>query len=162
PLSRVCEKPTKRYHERVPRHRAIAAVERRSGRGLPHSAGSRRPRRALDSTRASAIPRAPNRAPGLEEPHRMELIESHPGTSSDEFKANAAHQRTLAAELKRRLAAVKQGGGADLVQRHVSRGKLFVRDRVERLLDPGSAFLELSPLAADGLYDGEAPCAGIV
>src|SRR5262249_35869935 len=50
----------------------------------------------------------------------------------------------------------------DLVQRHVSRGKLFVRDRVERLLDPGSAFLELSPLAADGLYDGEAPCAGIV
>jgi len=92
----------------------------------------------------------------------MELIESHLETSSDEFKANAAHQRALAAELKEKLAAVKQGGGADLVKRHAARGKLFVRDRVERLLDPGSAFLELSPLAAHGLYDGDAPCAGIV
>jgi acetyl-CoA carboxylase carboxyltransferase component len=92
----------------------------------------------------------------------MELIESHLETSSDEFKANAAHQKALAAELKEKLAAAKQGGGADLVKRHTSRGKLFVRERVDRLLDPGSAFLELSPLAAHGLYDGEAPCAGIV
>jgi acetyl-CoA carboxylase carboxyltransferase component len=92
----------------------------------------------------------------------MELLESHLETSSDEFKANAAHQRALAAELKQKLAAVKQGGGADLVKRHTSRGKLFVRDRIERLLDPGSAFLELSPLAAHALYDGEAPCAGII
>ena len=92
----------------------------------------------------------------------MELLESHLETSSDEFKANAEHQKALAAELKQKLAAVKQGGGADLVKRHTSRGKLFVRDRIERLLDPGSAFLELSPLAAHGLYDGEAPCAGII
>ncbi len=92
----------------------------------------------------------------------MELIESHLDTSSEEFKANVAHQRALAAELKERLATVKQGGGAELVQRHASRGKLFVRDRIEGLLDPGSAFLELSPLAAYGLYEGEAPCAGIV
>jgi propionyl-CoA carboxylase len=92
----------------------------------------------------------------------MELIESHLDTSSEEFKTNAAHQRALAVELKGRLAAVKQGGGADLVKRHTSRGKLFVRDRIEGLLDPGSAFLELSPLAAHGLYDGEAPCAGLV
>jgi acetyl-CoA carboxylase carboxyltransferase component len=92
----------------------------------------------------------------------MELLESHLDTSSEEYKTNAAHQRALAAELKQKLAAVKQGGGADLVKRHTSRGKLFVRDRVERLLDPGSAFLELSPLAACGLYDGDAPCAGIV
>jgi acetyl-CoA carboxylase carboxyltransferase component len=92
----------------------------------------------------------------------MELIESHLDTSSEEFKANAAHQRGLAAELRERLAAVKQGGGADQVARHASRAKLFVRDRIERLLDPGSAFLELSPLAAHGLYDGEAPCAGLV
>jgi acetyl-CoA carboxylase carboxyltransferase component len=92
----------------------------------------------------------------------MELLESHLETSSEEFKANAEHQKALAAELKQKLAAVKQGGGADLVKRHTSRGKLFVRDRIERLLDPGSAFLELSPLAAHGLYDGEAPCAGII
>ena len=87
----------------------------------------------------------------------MELLESHLDTQSDEFKANAAHHRALAAELKRQLAAVKQGGGAEQVERHRSRGKLFVRERVERLLDPGTAFLELSPLAAHGLYDDEAP-----
>jgi acetyl-CoA carboxylase carboxyltransferase component len=92
----------------------------------------------------------------------MELIESHLDTRSAEFKANAAHQRTLAAELERRLAVVKRGGGEDQVARHRSRGKLFVRDRIERLLDPASAFLELSPLAANGLYDNEAPCAGLV
>jgi acetyl-CoA carboxylase carboxyltransferase component len=92
----------------------------------------------------------------------MELLESHLDTSSDEFKSNAAHHRALAAELKRRLAAVKQGGGTESVARHTSRGKLFVRGRVERLLDPGTAFLELSPLAADGLYEGGAPGAGIV
>ncbi len=92
----------------------------------------------------------------------MELIESHLDTSSDEFKANAAHHRALAAELKQRLSAVKTGGGPELVARHTARGKLFVRERVERLLDPSTAFLELSPLAAHGLYDGEAPCGGIV
>src|SRR5438093_2904344 len=92
----------------------------------------------------------------------MEVLESHLDTTSDEFKANAAHHRALGAELRERLAAAKQGGGADQVARHKSRGKLFVRDRVERLLDPGTAFLELSPLAANGLYDGEAPCAGLV
>ena len=90
----------------------------------------------------------------------MELIESHLDTQSDEFKANAAHHTALAAELKRRLAAIKQGGGADLVARHRSRGKLFVRDRIEALLDRDTAFLELAPLAAYGLYDDEAPCAG--
>jgi acetyl-CoA carboxylase carboxyltransferase component len=92
----------------------------------------------------------------------MELLESHLDLASDEFKANAAHHRALAAELRERLARIKQGGGADLVKRHVARGKLFVRDRIEKALDPGTAFLELSPLAAWGLYDGEAPAAGIV
>ena len=92
----------------------------------------------------------------------MELLESHLDTSSEEFKANAAHHRSLAEELKRRLGEARQGGGADLVARHKSRGKLFVRDRVERLLDSGTAFLELSPLAANGLYGDEAPCAGVV
>src|SRR5262245_15328710 len=92
----------------------------------------------------------------------MERLESHLDTNSDEFKANAKHHRALAAELEQRLAAVRQGGGAESVKRHTSRGKLFVRERVERLLDPGTAFLELSPLAANGMYDGDAPCAGLV
>src|SRR5499427_9652114 len=92
----------------------------------------------------------------------MERLESHLDTNSDEFKANAKHHRALAAELEQRLAAVRQGGGAESVKRHTSRGKLFVRERVERLLDPGTAFLELSPLAATGMYGDDAPCAGIV
>ncbi len=92
----------------------------------------------------------------------MEILESHLDVQSDEFKANAAHHRALAAELRRQLDTVKRGGGEDLVARHRSRGKLFVRERIERLLDPGTAFLELSPLAAHGLYGGEAPSAGVI
>ena len=68
----------------------------------------------------------------------------------------------LIAKLQRRLETVKQGGGERARKRHTSRGKLLVRDRVERMSDPGTAFLELSALAADGLYDGDAPGAGIV
>src|SRR5439155_7855000 len=92
----------------------------------------------------------------------MELLETHLDVTAEEFKANAAHHRALAAELERRLAAVKRGGGEALMRRHTARGKLFVRERIERLLDPGTAFLELSPLAANGMYDGDAPCAGLV
>src|SRR5262245_25294530 len=92
----------------------------------------------------------------------MELIESHLQVQTDEFRANAAHHQALAADLRAKLGTVKQGGGAELVKRHTSRGKLFVRERVERLLDPGTAFLELSPLAAWELYDGGAPAAGVV
>jgi len=92
----------------------------------------------------------------------MERLESHLDVHSDEFKANAKHHRALAEDLRRRLAAVKHGGGAEAVKKHTSRGKLFVRERVERLLDPGTAFLELSPLAANGLYGDEVPCAGLV
>jgi len=92
----------------------------------------------------------------------MELLESHLDTGSEEFRANAAHHRALVAELRARLETVKQMGGAESVKRHTSRGKLVVRERIERLLDPGTAFLELSPLAAWGLYDGGAAAAGIV
>jgi len=66
------------------------------------------------------------------------------------------------AELRERLAAARQGGGPRYVQRHREQGKLPVRERIDRLLDPGSPFLELSPLAAWDLYDNEAPGAGIV
>src|SRR5262249_28295510 len=92
----------------------------------------------------------------------MELLESHLDTASDEFKSNAAHHRPLAASLREHLETAKQGGGKAQAPRHKARGKLFVRERVEMLLDPGTAFLELSPLAAHELYEGEAPCAGLV
>ncbi|MDO8188256.1 carboxyl transferase domain-containing protein [Conexibacter sp. JD483] len=68
----------------------------------------------------------------------------------------------LIAELQQRLARVRAGGGAKATERHVARGKLPARERVERLCDPGAPFLELAPLAAEGLYDDDAPGAGVV
>ena len=70
---------------------------------------------------------------------------------------NAAHHAALAAGLADELARVALGGGERARERHASRGKLLPRERVDALLDPGSPFLELSPLAAHGLYDDEAP-----
>ena len=83
-------------------------------------------------------------------------------SSAPEFVANREHMAGLVAQFRERLELVRQGGGPDQMQRHQARGKLPVRERVERLLDPGTAFLELSPLAAWGMYDGEAAAAGIV
>ena len=68
----------------------------------------------------------------------------------------------LAAELRERTARVREGGSAQARERHVARGKLLVRERVDRLVDPGSPFLELSPLAAWGMYGDEVPAAGVV
>jgi 3-methylcrotonyl-CoA carboxylase beta subunit len=68
----------------------------------------------------------------------------------------------LLADLRERLERVRAGGGERARERHLARGKLLARDRVERLCDPGTPFLELSPLAAEELYDGDAPGAGIV
>ena len=68
----------------------------------------------------------------------------------------------LIADLEERLARVRAGGGERAVERHHKRGKLLARERIERLCDPGAPFLELSPLAAEELYDGAAPSAGIV
>jgi 3-methylcrotonyl-CoA carboxylase beta subunit len=82
-----------------------------------------------------------------------------PGTA--EARANAARHAELVAELRVKLAAASCGPPA-AVRRHVERGKLLPRDRVDELLDRGSPFLELSPLAADGLYGGDAPGAGII
>ena len=75
---------------------------------------------------------------------------------------NVAHHTELVADLRARLAAVRQGGPEKARIKHVERGKLLPRDRVDALLDPGSPFLELSPLAANGLYDDEATSAGII
>jgi acetyl-CoA carboxylase carboxyltransferase component len=78
------------------------------------------------------------------------------------FDARRARVEELVAELRRRTASVAEGGGARALERHRSRGKLTARERIDRLVDPDSAFLELSALAAWGLYDDEAPAAGIV
>jgi acetyl-CoA carboxylase carboxyltransferase component len=92
----------------------------------------------------------------------MDILSTHVDPHSEPFKANAERMTTLVAELRERLAVVRQGGGARYLQRHREQGKLPVRERVDKLLDPNSPFLELSPLAAWNLYDNEAPGAGIV
>jgi 3-methylcrotonyl-CoA carboxylase beta subunit len=92
----------------------------------------------------------------------MDRLESHVDASSEEFRRNRDRMTALVAELRERIALVRQGGGEKYLQRHRDQGKLPVRDRIGRLLDPGSAFLELSPLAAWDLYDNEAPSAGII
>jgi 3-methylcrotonyl-CoA carboxylase beta subunit len=81
---------------------------------------------------------------------------------SAEFVANADAMRILVADLRARVADVQLGGGETARQRHLARNKLLPRDRVAGLIDPGSPFLELSQLAAYGLYDNEVPSAGIV
>jgi 3-methylcrotonyl-CoA carboxylase beta subunit len=78
------------------------------------------------------------------------------------FAARARRMEELVAELRERTAAVAAGGGEQALERHRSRGKLPARERIDRLVDPGSAFLELNALAAWDLYDGAAPSAGIV
>lgn len=92
----------------------------------------------------------------------METLISSIDSTSPEFKQNAEHHRALANELKGRLAKVREGGGEKYRKRQEEQGKLFVRERIERLLDPNSPFLEFSALAATDLYDNESPSAGIV
>ena len=92
----------------------------------------------------------------------MYRIESHVDTNSPEFRENKQRTRGLVGELKQRLAEVKKGGPAKAIEKHKARGKLTVRERLDRLLDAHTPFLELSPLCAHGLYKNEAPCAGIV
>jgi acetyl-CoA carboxylase carboxyltransferase component len=92
----------------------------------------------------------------------MDRLESHVDPSSDEFRRNRARMAALVAELRERLAAARQGGGEKSIRRQQTQGKLPARDRIGKLLDPGSSFLELSPLAAWDLYDNEAPAAGII
>ncbi len=95
----------------------------------------------------------------------MAVITTHVDPRSDEARANAAAMAELVAELQLKTAAVSGRGAAGderSIARHRERGKLPVRERVERLLDPGAPFLELSALAADGMYDGDAPGGGMV
>ena len=92
----------------------------------------------------------------------MDLLESHIDPSSDLFCSNRDRMAALVAELRERTALVKHGGGEKYVERHRAQGKLPVRERIDKLLDDGSPFLELSALAAWELYDNEAPSAGLV
>src|SRR3954447_24559060 len=92
----------------------------------------------------------------------MPRLATHVETGAQAFRDNAAAMQVLVDDLHARLDRVRAGGAQDAVAKHEARGKLTARVRVERLIDPGTAFLELSALAADGLYDGEAPAAGIV
>ena len=82
--------------------------------------------------------------------------------ASPAWRTNEEAHRELAAQLREKLAAARLGGGEKARARHTSRGKLLPRERVDSLLDPGSPFLELAPLAADGMYDGAAPAAGVI
>ncbi len=92
----------------------------------------------------------------------MTAIRSDLNPRSEDFAANAAAMRALVADLRSKVSEAELGGGETSRQRHISRGKLLPRDRVAGLIDPGTPFLELSQLAAYGLYGGDVPSAGIV
>ena len=80
----------------------------------------------------------------------------------DVFEQRRARMEALVAELRDRTGLVARGGGEKALERHRSRGKLSARERIDRLVDPSTAFLELNALAAWEMYDGAAPAAGIV
>jgi 3-methylcrotonyl-CoA carboxylase beta subunit len=92
----------------------------------------------------------------------MSVITSQAETASKEFKANADAMRALVADLKEKLGELRLGGGDDARIKHLKRDKMLPRDRIATLLDPETGFLELSPMAAWGMYDDMAPCAGII
>ncbi|HEY7841466.1 MAG TPA: carboxyl transferase domain-containing protein, partial [Gammaproteobacteria bacterium] len=92
----------------------------------------------------------------------MPVIKTKLDPKSDTFKANAAAMRSLVDDLKAQSARIAEGGGQKARDKHASRGKLLPRERVRALLDPGTPFLELSQLAAHGMYGGEVPAAGII
>src|SRR3954469_4993914 len=92
----------------------------------------------------------------------MSVLESRLNARSDAFRHNAARMAEVVADLRAQVARAVEGGDAAARAKHVGRGKLLPRERLERLLDPGAPFLELSQLAAHGLYGDEVPAAGII
>src|SRR5712691_13512306 len=90
----------------------------------------------------------------------MDRLESKIRTSSPDFQANVAHMTTLVSYLKKDLAKARLGGPEEFRTRHKARGKLLARERIEALIDLNTPFLELSPLAAYGMYD-DPPSDGI-
>ncbi|MBA2533989.1 MAG: methylcrotonoyl-CoA carboxylase, partial [Rubrobacter sp.] len=92
----------------------------------------------------------------------MSMLRTLVDTRSEAFAENAERFKALMERLREHSAGARRGGGEKAQRRHRERGKLPVRGRIERLLDPGTAFMELSPLAAFGMYDGRVPAAGIL
>ncbi len=92
----------------------------------------------------------------------MSVIQTRIGRSSPDFAANAEVNRRLASELRELVAKISAGGSSAARQQHESRGKMFVRDRIDRLLDPGSPFLEVAQLAGHELYGDWIPAGGVV
>ena len=92
----------------------------------------------------------------------MQALKSQINPRSEEFGANAAAMRALVEDLRAKAAQAAQGGGQAARDKHAARGKLLPRERVGQLLDPGAPFLEIGQLAAYGMYDDEAPAAGII
>lgn len=92
----------------------------------------------------------------------MTVIHSSINTQSETFASNQAHLQAQVDDLRAKIALVNQGGGEKYRQRHLQRGKLLPRDRINRVLDEGSAFLEIGQLAAWEVYDTPVPCAGVI
>ena len=92
----------------------------------------------------------------------MHILKTQVNPRSAEFRTNAGALRTVIDDLRAKAQEVEQGGGPVARDRHVARGKLLPRDRVAQLLDPGTPFLEIGQLAAHGMYDGDAPSAGVI
>src|SRR5712691_10895980 len=92
----------------------------------------------------------------------MTILSSNLDTRSPEFARNAAAMKALVADLREKLDAAMRGGSDEARARHSARGKLLARERVDLLLDPGSPFLELSALAAYGMYGGDVPAASLI
>src|SRR6266702_3995747 len=92
----------------------------------------------------------------------MPIIESKLNPRSDDFRTNAAALEALVEDLKAKISKVALGGGQAARDKHMSRGKLLPRDRIAQLLDPGTPFLELSQMAAYGMYNDDAPGAGLI
>ncbi|HYM60052.1 MAG TPA: carboxyl transferase domain-containing protein [Thermoanaerobaculia bacterium] len=92
----------------------------------------------------------------------MDQLDTHIDTSSEEFRLNSERLRALVDELNDRIRVARQGGGPKYLARHKEQGKLPPRDRIRALLDPDTPLLELSPLAANGMYDDGAPAAGLI
>jgi 3-methylcrotonyl-CoA carboxylase beta subunit len=92
----------------------------------------------------------------------MSVIQTQLNPRSAEFQAHAAQMQAAVSDLQQQIAMAAAGGGQVARDRHTARGKLLPRERVQMLLDPGTPFLELAPLAAHAMYNGDAPCAGVV
>jgi len=92
----------------------------------------------------------------------MTVLKSNLNSRSEDFKANAAHMASLISDLNEKIAVIKQGGGERAREKHLARGKLLPRERVRKLLDPGSPFMEFSQMAAWDMYGGDINSAGLI